>query len=119
MLPRQPDENPSTETACQRKRGQQQPQHTRPLIWQNPVPPNECTHGEANNRCGNCAADLRYTRFLDPRSAYSRSVDCRSTPKASPMEILQYASTGRQALKNTDHQNAMAALPPESHANSY
>jgi hypothetical protein len=29
-------------------------------------------------------------------------VDCGGTLKTSPVEILQYASTGRRVLENTD-----------------
>jgi hypothetical protein len=57
--------------------------------------------------------------FLDPLSAFGRSVNRGGATKPSTMEILQYGPTDPHALKNANHQNAMAALPPKSHANSY
>src|SRR6266480_1801517 len=112
----QPDENPSAESARQRKRGQQQRQHARSVIGQNSaLPKDECPDRQGGGR----SADRRDTIFLDPRPAFGRSVDRGDAAKPGPMEILQYGPTDPLALENADHQNAMAILPPKSHTQPY
>ncbi len=57
--------------------------------------------------------------FLDPLSAFGRSMDRSGAAKPSAMEILQYRPTDSHALENADDQNAIALLPPKSHIQPY
>jgi hypothetical protein len=120
MLMKQPDENPSAESARQCKCGQQQRQRARSVIRQNSaLPKDECPDGQGDGGgCGG-SADRRDAIFLDPRPAFGQSVDCGDAAKPGPMEILQYGPTDPRALENADHQNAIAILPPKSHTRSY
>jgi hypothetical protein len=120
MLPKQPDENPSAETAHQCERGQQQRQHPRPGIRQNStLPRDEFPDGEAQGRGGGRSTNWRDAIFLNPRLAAVRSVDCSDAAKPGPIKILQYSPTGPRALENANHQNAIAILPPKPHTQPY
>src|SRR6184192_2908820 len=120
MLPKQPDENPSADSARQRKRCQQQRQHGRPVICQNSaLPKDEGPDGHADGRRNGRSADRRDAIFLDPRPTSGRSVDCGGAAKPSPMEIPQYGPTCPRALENADHQNVIAILPPKLHTQPY
>ena len=66
MRLKQPGENPSAKSARQRKRGQQQRPHIRPVIGQNSAQQkDECPHGQAESRGDGGPADgalLRHAR---------------------------------------------------------
>jgi hypothetical protein len=120
MLVERPDENPSAESARQRKGGQQQRQHARSVIRQNSaLPKDECPDGQGDGRGGGRSADRRHAIFLDPRPAFGRSVHRGDAAKPGSMEILQYGPTNPPALENADHQNAIAILSPKSHTQPY
>src|SRR5881397_645982 len=105
---KQPDENPSAESASQSKRCQQQRRHARSVICQkSALPKNQCPEGQADGRAG-CRSDRRDAIFFDRCPTFGRSVDCGGAAEPGPMEVLQYGPTCPRALENADHKNAIA-----------
>src|SRR6266496_93711 len=120
MLPKQLDENPASDRTRQRERSEQQSQPGWPVIGQHSAfPEDKCAKGKTKNRNGGRSADRRNPMFLDPLSAFGRSVDRGGAAKPSAMELLQYRPPGFHALENADDQNVIALLPPKSHIQPY